>query len=446
MNKFVKILSTVIILCMITTSVFASGISADISIGDGGLIEVGFKLDSFPSDIKDISAVTIRYTFDDSKLGFVTVKSDLLPGILSTSGNILWYDKSQDASGAVSADGLTEAEGILCTVVFEKAENAYGDTNIEITLAEFADSSFAVSEEIMANAIVVNLGEKEENGSNDSSGDNKDDSGNTDDGSEDNDTSGGSTDDSTTGDDNTDSDNTGSDNSGSTDGGNGGNTNTGNNSGNSSNDNKDKDTGKGSVSKGNGGISVPAVTQPVVQPSFAGFADIPSDNWAYEHAYALMQKGIIAGDGAAAPAMRPNDNITREEAVKIALLAMGAQPEQGLSTDFADAADISDWAVPYVATAVKLGIINGYSDGTIGAKNLITREQMLTILARAMNWNITDGELGFADSTEVSDWARASIAYAVEIGVMTGYTDNTVRPKANITRAETFALVNRCLK
>ena len=71
---------------------------------------------------------------------------------------------------------------------------------------------------------------------------------------------------------------------------------------------------------------------------------------------------------------------------------------------------------------------------------------MLTILARAMGWEIASGELSFADSAEVSDWARDSIAHAVEIGVMTGYTDNTVRPKANITRAETFALVNRCLK
>ena len=380
---------------MITTSVFAAELAGEIKDSDAGLIELNFKLSSFPDDIKDISAVTIRYTFDESKLGFVTAKSVILPGIMSTSGNILWYDSSADSSDALNAEELTQAEGKICTVVFEKAENAYGDTNIEITLAEFADSSFAVSEEITASAIVVNLGEKEENGSNDSSGDNKDDSVNTGDGSGDDDTSGGSSEDSTTGDDNTDSDNTGSDNSGSTDSdntgsdnsgstdsgntgsgdsGNSGNTNTGNNTGNSSNDNKGKDTSKGSVSKGNGGISVPAVTQPPVQQSFGGFADIASDNWAYEHAYALMQKGIIAGDGAATPSMRPGDNITREEAVKIALLAMGAQPEQGLCTDFADAADISDWAVPYVATAVKLGIINGYSDGTIGAKNLITRE------------------------------------------------------------------------
>ena len=443
MNKFVKILSTVIILCMITTSVFAAELAGEIKDGDAGLIELDFKLSAFPDDIKDISAVTVRYTFDESKLDFVTVKSDLLPGIMSTAGNILWYDSSTDSSGALSAEELTQAEGKICTVVFKKAENAYGDTNIEITLAEFADSSFAVSEEITANAIVVNLGEKED----DSSGD---DNTNTDDGSTDGsegDNSDGGADDNTGED--TEDGNTGSDNSGSSDNDNSGsdnsgNTNTGNDTGNSSNDNKDK--GKGNVSKGNGGISVPAVTQPQVQQSFGGFADIASDNWAYEHAYALMQKGIIAGDGAATPSMRPNDNITREEAVKIALLAMGAQPEQGLSTDFADVADISDWAVSYIATAVKLGIINGYSDGTIGAKNLITREQMLTILARAMGWDIQNGELTFADNAEVSDWARDSIAHAVEIGVMTGYTDNTVRPKANITRAETFALVNRCLK
>ena len=71
--------------------------------------------------------------------------------------------------------------------------------------------------------------------------------------------------------------------------------------------------------------------------------------------------------------------------------------------------------------------------------------QMLTILARAMKWQVEDGELTFTDAADVQSWAKANIAYAVKLGVVTGYDDGTVRPQANITRLEVFAIVDRCL-
>ena len=70
---------------------------------------------------------------------------------------------------------------------------------------------------------------------------------------------------------------------------------------------------------------------------------------------------------------------------------------------------------------------------------------MLTMLARAMNWQGNEDMLTFNDSADISSWAKSGIAYAVEIGVMNGYEDGTIRPKANITRLEVFALVSRAL-
>ena len=84
--------------------------------------------------------------------------------------------------------------------------------------------------------------------------------------------------------------------------------------------------------------------------------------------------------------MRPGDNLTRAEAAKIALLAMGIQPEDGLALECTDAVSVAEWAVPFVATAMKHGLLNGYEDGRVGAADFISREQMLTILARALKW------------------------------------------------------------
>jgi hypothetical protein len=160
----------------------------------------------------------------------------------------------------------------------------------------------------------------------------------------------------------------------------------------------------------------------------------------------LMTKGIISGDGGERPSMRPSDKLTRAEAAKIALLAMNIEPDESLILDFNDADSVPKWAIPYIATAVKHGIISGYTDGNVGASDYITREQMLTMLARAMNWQGDALSLDFTDSSDISDWAKSPVAYAVQIGVMTGYDDGTVKPKANITRLEVFALVSRCLE
>ena len=142
--------------------------------------------------------------------------------------------------------------------------------------------------------------------------------------------------------------------------------------------------------------------------------------------------------------MRPDANITREEAAIMALNAMGIEAEEGLTLEFKDADSVSSWAVPYVATAVKYGILAG-SDGYVNAKNLITREEMVSILARAFKWETADGELDFEDSSDVANWSKASVVYAVNKGVMMG-SNNQIRPKATITRAETFVLIDKCMK
>ena len=50
----------------------------------------------------------------------------------------------------------------------------------------------------------------------------------------------------------------------------------------------------------------------------------------------------------------------------------------------------------------------------------------------------------FYDSNEVSLWAKDSVEGVLEKGYMYRYDgDNTFRPKANITRAEAVAILNR---
>ena len=52
----------------------------------------------------------------------------------------------------------------------------------------------------------------------------------------------------------------------------------------------------------------------------------------------------------------------------------------------------------------------------------------------------------YKDATNVSTWAKNSVEGVLEQGYMNGYSDNTFRPKNNITRAEAVVTLSRIAK
>jgi hypothetical protein len=85
----------------------------------------------------------------------------------------------------------------------------------------------------------------------------------------------------------------------------------------------------------------------------------------------------------------------------------------------------------------------GISDGSSPDAN-ITREQLVTML-----WRFAGGEavvsdtLRFADADGVSGYAQTAISWAVQQGILNGYEDGTIRPKAFATRAVVAAIMRR---
>lgn len=49
----------------------------------------------------------------------------------------------------------------------------------------------------------------------------------------------------------------------------------------------------------------------------------------------------------------------------------------------------------------------------------------------------------YSDKIEVSSWAKDSVEGIIENRYMSGYPDNTFRPKNNITRAEAVVTLSR---
>ena len=86
--------------------------------------------------------------------------------------------------------------------------------------------------------------------------------------------------------------------------------------------------------------------------------------------------------------------------------------------------------------------IIGYSDGTVQPGGQITRAEVATIAAR---FDSNGDKTAAAFSDIANHWAKDEISVAYNNGWVDGYPDGTFGPQRSITRAETMTLVNRVL-
>ena len=65
------------------------------------------------------------------------------------------------------------------------------------------------------------------------------------------------------------------------------------------------------------------------------------------------------------------------------------------------------------------------------------------MIARACKVSSDDRSVldGFTDAADIPDWAVSALAGMAEQGSLSGYTDGTLQPNDQITRAEAFSLL-----
>ncbi|MFD0590166.1 S-layer homology domain-containing protein [Paenibacillus sp. GCM10027627] len=180
-----------------------------------------------------------------------------------------------------------------------------------------------------------------------------------------------------------------------------------------------------------------------VLPEPAKFADIES-HWAKANIEKAVQLGIVNGydDGT----FKPNGSVTRQEFI-VMLMKTLKSDVKGDALHFADVEEIEDWAKDAIAQAVKLGFVEGYSDGTFQPNRPITRAEMAAILADALKLEKVDGaEAGFADEELIPAWARDAVAALKKAGIIHGKAGNRFAPHAGAERSEAVTLLLKVLE
>lgn len=169
------------------------------------------------------------------------------------------------------------------------------------------------------------------------------------------------------------------------------------------------------------------------------FADIASHS-SRSAIEALASRGII--NGKTATSFDPDGNMTRAEFATIVVGALGLTPKA--NSPFADVA-ASAWYAPYVGTAYSYGIVSGTSATTFEPSGTITRQEAAAMVARAAKLcgmdtamdaaQVRDTLAQFTDYVKTDDWARATLAFCYQSGILDS-TALTIQPKTAIKRGE----------
>lgn len=109
-----------------------------------------------------------------------------------------------------------------------------------------------------------------------------------------------------------------------------------------------------------------------------------------------------------------------------------------------------------VNTAYVYNLISGFKDGTFRPNDKITREQAMVVLSNAMKVTGLKDKLSvqsadvilrlFGDAASVSAWAQSGVADSVQAGIVTGRNTAALAPKANMTRAEVAMVIQNLLQ
>ena|GEM_PF-532234 len=162
-------------------------------------------------------------------------------------------------------------------------------------------------------------------------------------------------------------------------------------------------------------------------------------HWAEARIQQAVSLGIVSGypNGT----FQPDHSVTRAEFAVMLMNVLKGQ-DAGMELSFTDKSDIGAWAQQAVAQAVKAGFIKGYEDGTFRPQAEITRAEMAAMLAGALGYKgNANATSGFADDADIPAWAKGSIAYVKQAGLIQGKGENTFAPQDHATRAEAVTVL-----
>lgn len=179
------------------------------------------------------------------------------------------------------------------------------------------------------------------------------------------------------------------------------------------------------------------------------FADI-TDHWAKQDIEYLVARGLV--NGVNEKNFEPMRQITRAEFTKMLVKVLNIDTASETEPIFADV-PVETWYSRYVSAAFNAGLVNGVSSTHFEPNRNISRQEMAAMIVRALNYKGIDTEVTeealnqllakYKDSSQIADWAKKSLAVAINSGIIGGRTEDSLAPTENTVRAEAAVMIKR---
>lgn len=176
------------------------------------------------------------------------------------------------------------------------------------------------------------------------------------------------------------------------------------------------------------------------------YEDLPQ-NWAREGICYVTERGLM--NGVSETSFAPNQKMNRAMAVTVLYRMAGSEKVEEASTFD----DVQKGAYYYDAVlwATCEGITNGVSQTSFAPTKPVSREELVTFFhryAKLLEADLTAAAdlSGYTDASDLHDFAKEAMAWAVGSGVINGMSETTLAPCATATRAEAAAIMMRLLR
>ena len=188
----------------------------------------------------------------------------------------------------------------------------------------------------------------------------------------------------------------------------------------------------------------PVTIAPIPTPlGVVGYDDVSGGDWYYDAVTFVTVNEYISG--ASNSKFAPDGSITRNLLATI-LWQMAGRPEASISTSFRDVGRKHNSNA--ILWSVENGLLMDYGNRRFGPDDSIAREQLVVILfrfAKICGYDVTDVTSleGFSDSDTISVYAVQATQWCAENGILMGYTDGSIVPRGDATRAEAAMFIMR---
>ncbi|WP_433939292.1 S-layer homology domain-containing protein [Paenibacillus lautus] len=195
-----------------------------------------------------------------------------------------------------------------------------------------------------------------------------------------------------------------------------------------------------------------ATTANAPQTAINVFSDVNTGYWGEKYIYQLAAQGIVTGNNGK---FRPNDPVTQQEAVTMAIrfLSMQDQLSSGAAT-LPTNVKVNEYFTKYVELAFQQNLLDkqkesGYTDEKViwGAQKA-SREWITEVLVRSIGRTAEanaakNKATGFADNAKISPERLGYVNVAVELGLAKGVNGNKFDPQGAVTRAQLATFFSR---